>query len=264
MIVKKDVFSLFVFFILSTNCYSKKNFPHEELYQSAQNNFHDKKYNDALEKFNKYLELTKNSKHAKKRIFWAIDYISRIHLRIKADPESAIKLFDEFEKDKRLNDEQFDIIQEWKEVTKDWKKNRKTLIVGNEDQLFNLGKKYFENGNKKSKGTNYRRSDMDYTLSKNYLLKYYFEYPEGKHIAETLYLLGVIKYRHLADRVYWSENYYLKELINRFPHSDFSWKAWEKLNEDTLMGYTGSGGDNTPPEIKKMLLRYKVLAKPAK
>ena len=36
--------------------------------------------------------------------------------------------------------------------------------------------------------------------------------------------------------------------------------AWKKLNEDVHTGYTGSGGDSTPPSVKQMLSVYKEMA----
>ena len=56
--------------------------------------------------------------------------------------------------------------------------------------------------------------------------------------------------------------FYLKEVIRRFPHTTISQQAYQALEESVHFGYSGSGGDTTPPSMVRMLKEYKGLSDP--
>jgi hypothetical protein len=74
--------------------------------------------------------------------------------------------------------------------------------------------------------------------------------------------MGSIRRHVIIDNLYWTENYYLKEAIRRFPHTPLAEKAWELLEEDVSFAYSGSEGTFTPHSVKTMLQQYKKLALP--
>jgi tetratricopeptide (TPR) repeat protein len=253
MIIK---FILIASLIFGSSLLSSPNpkFQHEALYRSAQRDLTKKNYKRSLESFLKYIELTKKDPFHKQRLFWAIDHVSHIYLRINQNPEQAIKFFSSFEKDKRLTDEQLDIIEEWKTVSRDWQKNNKKKIVEkNAEKIFQKGLAQYRTGIKKDNN----KGNANLSLASSYFSKLIFDHSDNKNVGRALYIMGDIKSRLRTDIDYWGENFYLKEVINRYPHTKLSWKAWERLNEDTRLGYTGSSGDNTPPEMIYMLSRYK-------
>jgi len=87
-------------------------------------------------------------------------------------------------------------------------------------------------------------------------------FDNDERIGEVLYLMGSIRRNVRIDNLYWTENFYLKEAIRRFPHTELAIKAWEVLDEDVHFAYSGSEGDFTPPALIEMLEQYKQLATP--
>jgi hypothetical protein len=255
--------SLFLILFLTHSIGAAEDY--QSLYRSAQRDFTKKNYISALEKFDQYVKNNKGVKKADKdRLFWSIDHIARIYIRQNKNPEQIIKFFNSFENDKRLNEVQFDTIQEWKAALNDWKKNYQTHLKAKGESLYNIGTYYYNAGIKRNAKIPMGRGNIEFSIANTFLSKYIFEHPKGDKISHALYMLGDIKSSLVTDWDYWSENFYLKELILRFPHSDMAFKGWEKLYQDTHFGYTGSSGDNTPEEIEQMLGRMKKMARPNK
>jgi len=75
-------------------------------------------------------------------------------------------------------------------------------------------------------------------------------------------MMGKIRRHITLDPEYWTENFYRKEVIRRFPHTTIAQQAYQALEESVHFGYSGSGGDATPPSMGRMLKEYKSLADP--
>ena len=128
----------------------KTNHSLESQYREAQREFHKNNYARSLNLLEAYIKSGKKGFNKSERLFWVIDQIGYIHLRVNKNPDSAISFFKKFESDDRLNDAQQDAISEWIGVATDWKKEElKPQKVKKPDQLFKFGSKYFNSGIKK-------------------------------------------------------------------------------------------------------------------
>jgi hypothetical protein len=224
-------------------------------------------YNVSLSLFTDYISRNKSikNKKVKEKVFWSIDTSLRIYLRINKDPDGAISFINKILKKYNFSDAEEDILLEWLSVSKEWKKlGKMPKTINSANELFELGKKYYQKGLNDQENGILSKSKPNLYIAATYLVPYVYNYDNSKNIGEALFMLGNIRYRSWNDHDYWTENFYLKEVIRRFPHTDLSKRAYEVLSDGIEAGYTGSSGNNTPPSQRKMLLFYKKLAYPKK
>ena len=233
----------------------------ELLYRDAQREFHRRNYVGALPLFEKYLKEGRSGLNQEERLFWVIDQIGYIHLRVKKDPEAATAFLKKYDGDSRLNDAQQDSISEWIAAAKDWQKEKlRPSKVKGADTLYRLGARYFKKGIGRKAFDMDNKGNADLSIAESYLRPFIINHDKDKRIGEALLMMGRIRLNLRTDSDYWAENYYLKEVIRRYPRSKIAQRAWRKLNEDTRIGYTGSSGDNTPPSILRMMERHRIAA----
>jgi tetratricopeptide (TPR) repeat protein len=83
--------------------------------------------------------------------------------------------------------------------------------------------------------------------------------PTTRDAAEAYYLLGLCE-THVGDRQWVSQaGLYLESAIRLAPKEPFAAEAYLLLEEDTLVGYTGSGGPNLPDSVAKHLEELRAL-----
>lgn len=233
----------------------------ELLYQIAQRDFVAGNYYSALPKLELYLSKAEGGRKNEARLFSVIDQIGQIHLSYKKDLKSAIKVFSLYLKDRRLNDAQQDAIGEWIAAARDFEERGKSPSkIKNPDTLFTMGKHYFDQGAKVTEFPADDRGNGYFALAQNYLIPFISNHDAHPRLKDALFMMGMIRTHLRTDETYWTENYYLKEVIRRFPGTTVARRAWRELNSYVRASYTGSGGDHTPSSTKRMLLRYKNLA----
>ncbi|MCP3986713.1 MAG: hypothetical protein GY723_20195 [bacterium] len=78
--------------------------------------------------------------------------------------------------------------------------------------------------------------------------------------AEAYYLLGLAELR--VAHSYWlaAPEAYLEAAIRAAPGSEFAHQAYLVLEEETIAGYTGSGGNQLPPAVASWLDELRALA----
>jgi tetratricopeptide (TPR) repeat protein len=219
-------------------------------------------YDTALKLLIDYRKSSAKSKKHPMMSLYVIESIGRIYLRIKQDPDAAIKFFSEALNDPSLTDSDFDIIRAWLGRAIEWK-NLGLLPknIKEPDKLFELGKKYYEHGIKSQKYTMDVSASADFSFATNYLIPFTIHFDNNPNIGEALYMMGEIRRRSWHKNDYWTENFYLMEVIRRFPNTELASRAYQALYEDVHFGYTGSSGDNTPESWVELLKEFEVLSK---
>ncbi len=234
-----------------------------ELYLEAQRQFARKNYELALPLLQQYIGSADQETAKNHRLLNAIDQVGSIYLRTKQDPEAALGFFKSFYNDKRLSDAELDSVEEWIGAATDWKRFGKLPSeIQSPDQLYLLGLQYYNKGMDKLKFPMDKAGNADFHIASTYLVPFIVNFDTDKRIGEALYYMGSIRRHVIIDNLYWTENYYLKETIRRFPHTPLAGKAWELLEEDTSFAYSGSEGTFTPQSVEQMLQQYKKLALP--
>ena len=231
------------------------------LLQKARHEIFREQYMVALKLLETYLEHAKFGKVRPLLHFYVIDAIGRIHLRTKQDPDGAIKFFTKVENDPRLTSAEQDIISGWIAGAKEWKGlGKMPKDIHDPDQLIEIGKKYYDAGVKTQKSPLDPSASADFSIAADYLVPFTVHYDKDPRAAEALYMMGEIRRRSWYDNEYWSENFYLIEVIRRFPGTPLALKAYAALDEDVHFGYSGSDGDHTPPSWISLLKEFKILA----
>ena len=59
----------------------------DSTYQNAQRKFWKKNYKEALPLLERYILESRGQEYKRERLFWVIDQIGRIHIRVNRDPE---------------------------------------------------------------------------------------------------------------------------------------------------------------------------------
>ena len=218
-------------------------------------------YDAALKLLIDYRKATSKSKKHPLESFYVIESIGRIYLRIKQDPDSAITFFSDALNDTNLTDTEFDIIRAWLGRAKEWKNlSMFPKNIKDPQKLFELGKKYYDQGIKIQKYTMDVAASADFSLASNYLLPFTIYFDKDPNIGEALYMIGEIRRRSWHSKDYWTENFYIMEVIRRFPNTELATRAYQALYEDVHYGYTGSSGDNTPESWVELLKEFKKLS----
>lgn len=83
--------------------------------------------------------------------------------------------------------------------------------------------------------------------------------PSARDAAEAYYMLGLCE-THIGDRQWISQaDLYLESAIRLAPKEPFAAEAYLLLEEDTLVGYTGSSGANLPDSVASHLEELRAL-----
>ena len=234
----------------------------EGLYREAQREFRKKNYPKSLDLFMTYIDKnkTRKIKPSKEQVLWSIDIVSRIHIGVNKDSVIAIFFLERIIKNVSLDEAEKSNIFEWISVIKEWKKlNVMPTQVKTKEELVKYGQKYYLQGMDRIQFPADDSGNIDFYIATIYLEPYVYRFDSSANTGKALFILGNIKSRSWNDYDYWSENFYLKEVIRRYPYSNIARKAYESLEKGIRAGYSGTDGDKTPPSQVIMLEALKKL-----
>ena len=82
---------------------------------------------------------------------------------------------------------------------------------------------------------------------------------DKRRVSEAYYLLGITEFRIAPD--YWLSlaDFYLETAIRTAPKSASARDAYDWLEEETILGYTGSGGTHLPDDVAAQLKELRAL-----
>jgi hypothetical protein len=105
-----------------------------------------------------------------------------------------------------------------------------------------------------------RRALVQYIAASGILHRWLAAHPEaGKEAGEAWYLLGLAEL-HIS-RDYWvsQADFFLETSIRTEPRGKFARDAYALLEQETLLGYTGSSGMHLPDDVRRHLAELKKL-----
>jgi hypothetical protein len=254
----------FVLSMASTAQAAKIPAPLQKLYQESKRLFYREDFDGSLDTLKKYFDglfkLPKEKVRTQLR-FSAIVSMGRIYLQEKQDPAGAIEWFQKIEKTEALTPAERDIIDGWIAGCHDWIKLGKfPKDVTTDKDLFELGSKYYQSGLAKQKNPMDPAAAADFSIASAYLVPLIVHFDKSPSISDALYMMGDIRRRSWADTEYWSESFYLTEVIRRNPGTVLAQKAYRSLNEDVQFGYSGSSGNHVPNSWTVLLGELKKVA----
>jgi hypothetical protein len=106
-----------------------------------------------------------------------------------------------------------------------------------------------------------RRALVQYIAASGILHRFLAEHPEPTaETGEAYYLLGLAEL-HIA-RDYWvsQADFFLEQAIRTAPGTKLARGAYALLEEETLLGYTGSAGLQLPDDVRRHLAELRALA----
>lgn len=234
----------------------------ERLYHDAQREYRRGNYAQALPALQHAWKRSAESPATRDKRLAILDEIGRIYLRERHDPKGAVAFFTAVSRDDDLTEAEQDTVDEWVSAAREWEAlGAFPAEIQDADRLFTLGKQYHQLGitQRRHDGTT-RNAQLH--IAASYLVPFVVHYDRDPRIGEGLFMMGEIRSYTFPDPDYWVQNFYLKEVIRRFPHTPLAVQAWERMRDEITVNYSGSGGDFTPPSVVKMVETYRHLAEP--
>lgn len=225
--------------------------------------FQVQRFQDAVMPLQNCVGLTRYDVNNLELYLDSVDLLVETWVEKIKDSFGAIDWLEKQERNTQLNDAQLDAVSEWIAVIKSWQKfGMIPLHISSPKELFTLGKTSFDRGmglndfNRDTTGDRYLQTALVY------LIPYVVNYKNAADYPEVLFMLGQIRSASRTELGTWSEHFYLKQLIKKFPHTSMSWKAYQILEDNIHFNYSGSGGTFTPISQLRLLDLLKKLAKP--
>ena len=218
-------------------------------------------FDRALDEFEKIVKSPLAAKEQqldwKKAVYFGI----ATAVRVKRDPDRALIFVDA-----ALNSLAAPLFlkkdaMQWKTSLLDWKKewNRK---LETEDQLIEEAKRLVDDARLLQNYPMDRSADILYLRATSTLHEFLSNYSESPKSGEALLMLGSC-YEILQDLDLWSlHELYFETCIRKFPHSPIAQACYERYEQSTFVGYSGSAGLSLPSEIKIHLDKLRKLAGP--
>ena len=229
----------------------------DKTFTQAQQAYHQKDYDRALVFIGRYL---KTARSKDKRLLGMIEQGARIHLQHHHDPNAAIRFLRSIKKTKKLSRKDAEDVGQWLATAREWKKMGALTKNDSADSLFKLGQEYYRKGTDDIDGDDDETGAASRYIAAGYLVPFVLNFDSDPRLAKALLMLGDIRRRSWKADEWWTVDFYLKEVIRRFPGTPEARRAFDLLDDDIRMRWSGSRGDNTPEYLRTMLVRYRKLA----
>ncbi len=107
-----------------------------------------------------------------------------------------------------------------------------------------------------------RQALVHYLLASSRLHRYLEKHAgqADRDVAEAYYLIGLNERRiHVDYRFYWEADFYLETAIRLAPKDPIAKQAFALLEEETVLGWSGSGGSHVPEDVRSHLEELRTL-----
>ena len=177
-----------------------------------------------------------------------------ICIRVKHDLQRPIPALTAFAQREDLWKQLRDDVETWTETLKTLSQSEIRVDVASAQELIAQGRNISEYPAD-------RRALVHYLMASRVLNDLVAQKSApGPAQAQAYYLLGVTETRIGAD--FWRSpaDFYLEQAVRLHPHSDIARRAYAFLEEETLLGYTGSSGTHLPSDVRAHLNELRRLA----
>lgn len=220
-------------------------------------------YEQAIVLVDRFISGQLRSPLAHRNLLSALDLAGELFLRRIQSPDRAILFFHKIGLTSDLYDAEMVAVEEWLGAAQDLQRfPGKPSLAAQPDYAYEQGTSYYLVGLRQKEDTNERAAKRYFTRALGWLVPYTYQHPDHEHVSSALLQIAEMRRHATSFEDFWIENFYLKEVIRHFPHSDSAQQAFVRLNEAVHAGYSGSSGDHTPPDMLRMLQYFEVLAQP--
>lgn len=218
-----------------------------------------RQFDEALEVFSKTLRDAKVSKPDESIVDREVKAALAIAVRVKRDPNLALKLINEVEASKAASRMTQADLKDWKNAVIQWQ-NESQIDRRHDQSLYMAAKKLASNG-KATKSVNaLENSNIQMLRASSLLHDLLTNFPKSS-LRGDAYLLLATTYEMLPGFSAWDlPDEYLGACIEEFSHTETSERCYKKYQEITVLGYSGSSGVHVPTAVIQHLQRMKELA----
>ena len=173
----------------------------------------------------------------------------KVAIRVKEDPKRALNTLEELSKRSDLPKFMAREVTAWKTSLK--KLAQDVAKKGNE---LKRAESIVQNARRTMEYPMDRTGLVDYVVASGLLNRFMMEQSvKAVQMAEAYYLLGITE--SLIGRSTWltQTDYYFEAAVRAAPKSKFAVKAFDALEQQLLMEYSGSGGTHLPEDVQSNL-----------
>ena len=182
-----------------------------------------------------------------------IDYLT-ICVRVKGEPQRAVPVLQKFAARPDIWVQLREDVRQWQQDLE--KLTRKEL----ESDDVALARALMKRGRDEGAYPSDRRGLVEYLAASRILNRVVaMRRDASPELAEAYYLLGAVEAQIGQDFWTSSADFYLEIAIRMSPKSESGRRAYALLEEQTLLGFTGSGGEHLPDEERARLAELKAL-----
>lgn len=201
----------------------------------------------------------------KRQLDWirAVNQALAISVRVKRDPERALKLVSET-LTAPIPEYYAKNLRAWKVSLEEWKQEmaKGQPALSDAAALMNEARRLFTKASSTQKYPMDHAGDIYFLRASAVLHQLLRVAPTGSDSSEALYLLGR-SYEVMADPTLWPmhETYY-ESCVRSAPHTARALECYTAYEESIFFGYSGSGGFSLPEVVQGQLADLKKLAVP--
>ena len=223
-----------------------------------------RQFDEALSEFDKILDSSKVTKPAASTFDQATREALAIVIRVKADPDRALTLIEKISESGASSAMIQGELKSWKQSVKLWKAE-KPVALNSDQALFDEAKRLIDESKEKlSSLDNYQNSGVELLRASADLHNLLSKYPHSSLRAQSYFQLATV-YDLLPGFAIWDlADGYLEACIEQNPHSAIAVKCYDRYENNTTLGYTGSAGTHVPKAVTEHLKKMNELAKPSK
>lgn len=220
-----------------------------------------RQYDRAQEEFRKVIQ---DRKFASARpLAWerAVHHAMNIAVRIKQSPSQALEIVNSVIETKEAPFFLKQNATQWKNSIQEWQ-NEPARAAQTEEGLFTEATRLASKAHDLQKYAMDRSGDIYYLRASATVHDLLRLAPNGTRTPEALLLAGV-SYEVLSPlRLDDLHEFYYGACVEKAPHTPVAELCYQRYQQSIFAGYTGSGGENIPAEVKNHLMKVEEMARP--
>lgn len=191
----------------------------------------------------------------------SIQHYLNIAVRIKQSPSQALEIVNKVIDTQEAPYFLKQTALQWKSSIQEWQNEPKKTLPS-EEGLYSEATRLAAKGHELQKYPMDRSGDIYYLRASAVVHDLLKLAPNGNRAAEALLLAGV-SYEVLSPlRLDDLHEIYYGACVEKAPHTPVAQLCYQRYQQSVYAGYTGSGGENIPSEVKSHLLKIEELARP--
>ncbi len=189
----------------------------------------------------------------------AIRYALAISVRVKKDPDLALKIVNKILEPKDAPTFIRDYATIWKTSIQDWLKESSRKLM-TEEGLYAESMRLIAKAKDTQRYPADRSADIYFLRVSSLIHDMLHISPDGPNSANGLLLLG-ISYEALRDLNLWSlHEFFYEACVRKAPHTDTARTCYKHYEQSMYQGYSGSGGFAIPKDVKMKLKELEGIA----